>query len=237
MPPVKYHYDQFPPHVLAWDKLIPYVGSANAAVARYDGLLEAIPNVEILLSPLTTNEAVLSSKIEGTHATMGDVLEYEASENLEKFSGQNLADIHEILNYRHAMQQAIEMLKELPLCQRVITNIHATLLNSVRGHGKAPGEYRKIPNWIGALEQEKARFIPVSADKLPQGMSDWEKYINSEQPDRLVQLAIMHAEFEALHPFLDGNGRLGRICIPLFMYKQGLIKAPMFYIIPHELEN
>lgn len=181
---------------------------------------------------MTTSEAVLSSRIEGTQATMGDVLEYEASGDTDKFSEKRIADIHEVLNYRRAMQQSIEMLKELPLCSRILKTVHETLLNSVRGHGKGTGEYRKNQNWVGPMgcSQEDAKFIPISVDKLPEGMSSWDKYVNSDQPDRLIQLAIIHAEFEALHPFWDGNGRLGRICIPLFMYQNKLIKEPMFYI-------
>ncbi len=106
------------------------------------------------------------------------------------------------------------------------------MLSGVRGQGKAPGEYRKTSNWIGppGCTIEEAKFVPISADKLLDAMSQWEKYIHDDYADRLVQLAVIHAEFEALHPFLDGNGRLGRMCVPLFMYKTGLIHSPMFYI-------
>ena len=228
----KYHYGKFPPVEIGWNRLIPLIGPANAALARYDGILAAIPNASILLSPLTTQEAVLSSKIEGTQATMGEVLEYEAEKNSRGFSYEREADINEVLNYRKAMWHAIEMLKDLPFCQRVIKEAHQVLLSGVRGHGKAPGEYRKTSNWIGppGCTIEDARFVPISADKLADAMSMWERYIHDDYPDRLVQLAVIHAEFEALHPFLDGNGRLGRMCVPLFMYKIGLIHSPMFYI-------
>jgi Fic family protein len=122
-------------------------------------------------------------------------------------------------------------LKSLPLCQRVIKEAHRKLLEGVRGHSKSPGEYRRVPNWIGPDKLiENARFIPISADKLAKGMDSWGKYIHTKTPDRLVQLAILHVEFEALHPFLDGNGRLGRMFVPLFLYKTGLIQSPMFYI-------
>jgi len=229
----KYHEGGFPPDKLDWDRLVPYIGPANAAVARYDGMLAAIPNAHVLLSPLTTQEAVLSSRIEGTQATMGEVLEYEARGDTYDPSSAKDADIWEILNYRRAMRVATEMLNNLPLCQRIVLESHKILLNSVRGHGKAPGQYRQIPNWIGppGCTIEEARFVPISADKLPEAMSRWEKYIHDEAaPDRLVQLALLHAEFEALHPFLDGNGRLGRMLIPLFLFQAGLIKTPMFYI-------
>lgn len=229
---IKYHYGKFPPKKIDWSRLILLIGPANAALARYDGTLAAIPNASILLSPLMTQEAVLSSKIEGTQATMGEVLEYEAEKNFKDFSYEREADIHEVLNYRKAMWHAIEMLKDLPLCQRVIKEAHQILLFGVRGHGKALGEYRKTSNWIGpsGCTIDEAKFVPISADKLPNAMNQWEKYIHDDYADLLVQLALIHAEFEALHPFLDGNGRLGRMCVPLFMYKAGLIRSPMFYI-------
>jgi Fic family protein len=231
--PVHYHEGSFPPSNLDWNALIPLLGPAAAAVARYDGTLSAIPNAAILLSPLTTQEAVLSSRIEGTQATMGEVLEYEASKgNMKDISAGREADIQEVLNYRKAMRHAEGMLRELPLCQRVVCEAHKVLMTSVRGNNKGPGDYRRIPNWIGppGCTMETATYVPISAEKLPDAMGRWEKFVNGESPDRLVQLAIAHAEFEALHPFLDGNGRLGRMLAPLFMWQVGLIQSPMFYI-------
>jgi Fic family protein len=230
--PVQYHTGKFPPTDFHWPDLVPLVGPANAAVARYDGLLSAVPNAAVLLSPLTTQEAVLSSRIEGTQATMGEVLEYEAKGDTGDFSSPKEADIWEVLNYRKAMRAAETMLVELPLSQRIVRDSHRILLSGVRGHGKSPGEYRRIPNWIGphGCSIEEARFVPISADALPDAMSRWERYIHEEASDRLIQLAVLHAEFEALHPFLDGNGRLGRMLIPLFLYQAGLIQRPMFYI-------
>ena len=193
-------------------------------------MLAAVPNPGVLLTPLTTQEAVLSSRIEGTQATMEEVLEFEAGRT--PASPERRDDIHEVLNYRAAMRQAEEMLDELPLAQRVIREAHRTLLRGVRGHGKSPGEYRRTPNWIGPLgcSIEEARFVPIDAGALPQAMSDWERYLHGEAPDRLAQLAVLHAEFEALHPFLDGNGRLGRMLVPLYLWQCGLISAPIFYI-------
>jgi Fic family protein len=230
--PVQYHDGRFPPGDLDWGRLVPLIGPANAAVARYDGMLSAISNAHVLLSPLTTQEAVLSSRIEGTQATMGEVLEYEARGDTDEPSTSKEADIREILNYRKAMRTATGRLKELPLCQRIILECHEILLNSVRGHGKSPGQYRKIPNWIGpkGCTIEEARFVPIAAEKLPDAMSRWEKFIHETAPDRLIQLSLLHAEFEALHPFLDGNGRLGRMMIPLFLYQAGIIQQPIFYI-------
>ena len=230
--PVHYHEGKFPPTDLDLGRLLPLVGPANAAVARYDGMLAAIPNAHVLLSPLTTQEAVLSSRIEGTQATMGEVLEYEARGSTAEPSTAKEADIWEILNYRKAMRAATESLKTLPLCQRIVLESHGILLNSVRGHGKSPGQYRKIPNWIGppGCSIEEARFVPIGAEKLPKAMSRWEKFIHTDAPDRLIQLSLLHAEFEALHPFLDGNGRLGRMLIPLFLFQAKIIQQPIFYI-------
>lgn len=232
MSPVRYHAGGFPPPNLNWDVLIPLIGPASAAVARYDGSLAAIPNATVLLSPLTTQEAVLSSRIEGTQATMGEVLEFEAGGGGKGLPDSRRDDIQEVLNYRRAMRHAEELLTKLPLCLRVVREVHEVLLDGVRGHGKAPGEFRRTPNWIGppGSTEATARYVPVSADKLPGGLSQWEGYLNSDGADRLVQLAVVHAEFEALHPFLDGNGRLGRMLVPLFLWQVGLIRRPMFYV-------
>ncbi len=231
MAAVRYHAGRFPPDDrLDWQTLIPFIGPAAAAVARYDGMLSAVPNPDILLAPLTTQEAVLSSRIEGTEATMGDVLGFEAGQEPESPARRD--DIQEVLNYRNAMRRAEELLAELPLSLRVIREAHAVLLHGVRGEGKAPGEFRRTPNWIGppGCTIEQATFVPVGADRLPEAASEWERYMHRDAADRLVQLAILHAEFEALHPFLDGNGRLGRMLVPLFLWQCRLIQTPRFYI-------
>ena len=231
MPAVRYHAGRFPPEErLEWRELIPHIGPAAAALARYDGVLAAVPDPGVLLAPLTTREAVLSSRIEGTQATMGEVLQFEAGR--EPDSPERRDDIHEVLNYRAAMRRAETSLETLPLSQRVIRQAHEVLLSGVQGQGKSPGSYRRIPNWIGppGCTVDEARFVPVEANKLPDAMDAWERYIHTEAPDKLVQLAVLHAEFEALHPFLDGNGRLGRMLVPLFLWQAGLIRAPMFYI-------
>jgi Fic family protein len=231
--PVHYHLGNFPPKKIEWERLISLLGAANAAVARYDGTLAGIVNPAVMMSPLTTQEAVLSSRIEGTQATMAEVLAYEAQGNAADLSPQKMGDINEILNYRKAMHRAEAMLKELPLCLRVVREAHAILLEGVRGQGKAPGELRKTPNWIGptGCTIENATYVPVSSEKLASELGKWEQYLHDEEsPDRLVQLSVVHAEFEALHPFLDGNGRLGRMIVPLFLWQKGLICKPMFYI-------
>ena len=229
---VAYHQGGFPPQGLHWPDLLPLIGPANAAVARYEGVLHGIPNPNVLLSPLTTQEAVLSSRIEGTQATIGEVLEFEAEGEPGDESTAKKADIHEVLNYRAALAEASRLLEELPLSQRLIRLTHARLMQGVRGRNKDPGEYRRIPNWIGpeGCTIEQARFIPCSAEALPDAMSAWEAYIHAPAPDALIQLAVLHAEFEAIHPFLDGNGRLGRLIIPLFLKSKGLLSAPNFYL-------
>ncbi len=233
MAAVHYHQGKFPPDDrIDWPRLIPFIGPAAAALARYDGMLAAVPNPGVLLAPLSTREAVLSSRIEGTQATMGEVLEYEAGQ--EPASPERGKDIHEVLNYRAAMRRAEQLLVQdnLPLSQRVVREAHAVLLAGVRGEGRSPGAYRRVPNWIGppGCGMDDAKFVPIGADRLADAMNAWEHWLHADAPDRLVQLAVLHAEFEALHPFLDGNGRLGRMLVPLFLWQRELIRAPVFYI-------
>lgn len=230
MTAAQYHAGQFPPGELDWPRLIPLIGPANAAVAKYAGTLNGIPNAQVLLSPMTSQEAVLSSKIEGTQATLGEVLEFEAGQ--EAASDEKRDDILEVLNYRRAMKHAVNSMKELPLSQRLIRGAHAVLMDGVRGEHKRPGEYKLFANYIGPMGRpvEDARFIPAAPEQVVDLMSAWEKYLHSDAPDQLVQLAILHAEFEAIHPFEDGNGRIGRLLVPLFMVDKGLLDSPDFYL-------
>lgn len=231
--PVHYHLGQFPPEKLDWERLIPLIGPANAALARYDGLLSAIPNAGVLLSPLTMQEAVLSSRIEGTQATMGEVLEVEAGGEPEGMTAPRRADAEEVLNYRRAMRITTGELVHRPLSQHLLRQAHAVLMEGVRGRDKAPGQYRRQQNWIGEhhCALEDASFVPIPQVQLAQGMDDWERYLlRADVPDPLVQLALAHVEFEALHPFEDGNGRLGRMLIPLFLYSRRLLSGPHFYV-------
>jgi Fic family protein len=231
--PVRYHLGQFPPKTLDWGQLIPLLGPASAGIARYDGLLSAIPNSHVLLSPLTTREAVLSSKIEGTLVTTGEVLEIEAGGRSENLTQPKRDDAEEVINYRRAMRACTEEINRRPLSQQILRTAHAILMQGVRGKDKTPGSYRTDQNWIGpkGCKIEEASFIPVSPEHLQNGMDQWEQYLGSTtQPDSLVQLAILHVEFEALHPFCDGNGRLGRMLIPLFLYQRRLLGSPDFYI-------
>jgi Fic family protein len=165
---VHYHAGQFPPRQLEWERLIPLLGPTAAAVARYDGVLAAVPNPGVLLSPLTTQEAVLSSRIEGTQATFDEVLEYEAAGGAGDRPPARVADIQEVLNYRSALREAEHLMADLPLCMRVILAAHRQLMDGVRGHGKSPGELRRVPNWLGphGCTIEEARFVPIAAGDL-----------------------------------------------------------------------
>lgn len=234
MTPVRYHSGHFPPQDLDWQRLLPLIGPAHAAVAGYEGMLKGLPNANVLLSPLASQEAVLSSRIEGTQTTLTELLTFEAAGNLSDESTPEKADIREVLNYRLALYAAIDMLKEIPLSQRLVRDSHAVLMQGVRGYNKAPGKYRRLPDtcWIGPPGStiETARYIPCPVEELDSAMDALESYMHEGAPDTLVQLAIVHAEFEAIHPFLDGNGRMGRLLVPLFMFTKELLSSPSFYI-------
>lgn len=221
--------DELPLRDLDYQKLFGLVGRANAELARYDGLLQGIPNSEIMLSPLATQEAVLSSKIEGTQATVDEVLEQEAGLVKE---GEKYKDIQEISNYRSALYQARDHLKEYPIRLGFIRELHKILMNSVRGQDKKPGDFRAEQNWIGprGCTIEQATFVPPSPFILSSCLDNWQNYIDSDDSDFLLQTAVVHAQFELIHPFMDGNGRIGRILIPLFLYKKKVLAQPMFYL-------
>jgi Fic family protein len=231
-----YMPEELPLKALPWSSFIRLIGKANAAIARYDGILQGIINPDVLLSPLTTQEAVLSSRIEGTQATIEEVLAFEAAPEIKT---ARYEDIQEIINYRKAMHLAIEELHKRPISLNMLLNMHSVLLDSVRGHNKGRGRFRTVQNWIGApgTPVESATFIPPEPQHLMEHLSSLEKYIHYDEEDRLVQLAIIHAQFEMIHPFVDGNGRLGRILVPLFLYEKGLLGSPMFYISSYLEEN
>lgn len=224
-----YQPDPLPIEDLDYRQLFALVGEANAELARYDGLLQGIPNPAVMLSPLTTQEAVLSSKIEGTQATVDEVLEQEAG--IEK-EGEKYKDIQEISNYRSALYQASEHLKSYPIRLSFILDLHRILLNSVRGQGKTPGEFRKDQNWIGraGCTIEEATFVPPSPLLLNDHLQAWQDYLDFDDSDFLLQVAVAHAQFELLHPFKDGNGRIGRLLIPLFLFQKKALSQPMFYL-------
>jgi len=220
---------------LNWKRFRRLIGPANAELARYDGILLAMINPSVLLSPLTTQEAVLSSRIEGTRATLQEVLEFECSKGRKLEDNQ---DIHEIINYRQAMGDAVQSLHERPICLNLLRDIHSKLMDSVRGQNRARGEFRRIQNFIGrpGATIENATYIPPDPSHVMDHLSNLEKYIHYDEDDKLVQLAVIHAQFEIIHPFLDGNGRVGRILIPLFLFEKKLVSSPMFYMSAY-LEN
>lgn len=214
---------------LDWSGLISQIGQANRELARYDGFLQFLPNAQLLLSPLITQEAVLSSRIEGTQATLEDVLKYEAQPRDET---QRLSDIREIINYRTALRYAVDELVRRPISLNLLKETHHILLSNARGKDRMLGRFRTVQNWIGAPASniENATYVPPSPDRLNKALDNFEKYIHFEEKDQLVQIAIVHAQFEIIHPFLDGNGRIGRILIPLFLYEKKILHSPMFYI-------
>jgi len=213
-----------------WHSLIRDMGRANRALAEYNGMLRRLKNSDLLLSPLRLQEAVLSSRIEGTLATMSEVLQFEAGELPKKESRRH--DIEEILNYRVALDAAVQSLQTKPFGLNLLLRLHKILLTSVRGHNKAPGEFRRQQNFVGSRVGgiETVRFIPPEWTKLSAGFDNWEKYYHDDQDEPVVRLALLHAQFEYLHPFLDGNGRIGRILIPIFLYEKGLLAQPTFYL-------
>ncbi len=224
-----YQPDLLPLENLNFKLLLPLVGQANAALARYDGLLQGIPNPAVMLSPLTTREAVLSSKIEGTQATVDEVLEHEAG--LEK-EGEKYKDIQEISNYRRALYKASDHLIEYPIRLSFVRELHKILMSSVRGQKKSPGEFRSEQNWIGAFgcTIDQASFVPPTPLIMHDSLQLWERYVGLDDIDFLIQTAVVHAQFELIHPFEDGNGRIGRILIPLFLYQKKALSQPMFYL-------
>ncbi len=227
-----YRPEKLPVRSLPWTQFIRLIGQANASIARYDGILQGIVNPDVLLSPLTTQEAVLSSKIEGTEATLEEVLEFEAAQKPPDKESSKYQDIQEIINYRRAMGRAVHTLKKIPISLNLLLEINSVLMDSVRGHNKGRGRFRTVQNWLGRPGSpiEEATFVPPEPQLIMECLSDLEKYIHYDEEDRIVQLAIIHAQFELIHPFIDGNGRLGRILIPLFLYEKQLLATPMFYI-------
>lgn len=214
---------------LNWQKLMPMISRANAALGRYDGLLRSLPNPVVLLSPITTNEAVLSSRIEGTQATLEEVIQQDAGIATPP---ERYEDLEEVRNYREALFMAENALQNRPLSLSLIKEIHQQLMKGVRGENKTPGQFRIDQNWIGrpGCTMENARFIPPNPIVLPLALEEWERYFSNAEEDPVLQIAVVHAQFEILHPFKDGNGRIGRMLIPLLLFQRGLLSRPMFYL-------
>lgn len=226
---VYYHEGKFPPDSLDWEKLAKPIEDATNALARYDSFLGIIPDPSVLVSPLLVQEAVTSSRIEGTHATISDVLVYEAGGR--DFSPSQSDDVHEVVNYRVALHHAEIMMQQLPLSGRVLREAHFHLLQNVRGKNESPGKYRTDQNWIGkSYNINEARYIPIEPAGVEDAMAQWEKYVNNENIPALVKVSVAHAEFESIHPFRDGNGRIGRMIVPLMLASNNVITRPCFYL-------
>jgi Fic family protein len=221
-----------------WQKVAIKISKASSTLAYYNGLLNSIPNPAIFLSPLEIKEAVLSSRIEGTITTVDEVLKYEVDLKPKSLSKQD--DIIEVLNYRKAVRYAKDWLKrEMPFNLTLICAIQNELIKESRGKDKHPGEIRKEQVWIGpkGCSIEEADYVPPEPLGLKIHLDNWIDYLNRTDQEIMVQTAIMHAQFEIIHPFCDGNGRIGRILIPLYLWQKGLIAAPMFYISEYFDEN
>jgi Fic family protein len=226
-----YEPRQLPLDCIDWSAHVTLIGQANAALARYDGMLQSIVNPSVLLSPLTVQEAVLSSRIEGTQASMEEVLQFEA-DSREPVDPSRRADIQEILNYRRAMAQAVAELEKRPFSLNLLKQLHAILLDSVRGRDRSPGRFRRVQNYVAPPGEpiQRATYVPPVWEQVEPAMDNWERYFHADERDPLVQLAIAKAQFELIHPFMDGNGRLGRMLVPIFLFEKRLLSSPMFYL-------
>ena len=215
-----------PPEIEMDAEMIELLTSATKSLSALDTMSTYIPNMNLFVSMYVRKEALLSSQIEGTQATLEDVLD----PMVEKNANQNVADV---INYIKATEYALERIKTLPLCSRLIKETHEVLLGGVRGEEKNPGEFRISQNWIGAQGSslKNARYIPPNVEDMTVAISDLEKYINSDDSlDVLIQAALIHYQFETIHPFLDGNGRVGRLLITLFLMEKKALNSPALYI-------
>lgn len=226
-------YPSFMPNALPPDppiemseEMIRLLVKANSELAVLESVATRIPNVDLFVSMYIRKEALMSSQIEGTQATLEDVLDPMIDAN----TNRNVADV---VNYIKATEFAVKKLSELPLCNRLIKETHKVLMSGVRGQEKNPGEFRYSQNWIGGQGStlKNARYIPPSPEDMIDAMSDLEKYMNaSDDLDVLVRVALIHYQFETIHPFLDGNGRVGRLLITLFLMEKNVLTTPALYI-------
>ncbi len=214
------------PSIELTEELVSKLVDANKKLATLDSLSSNIPNMNLFVSMYVRKEALLSSQIEGTQCTLDDILNPFLEEN------QNL-NVSDVVNYVKATEFALNRRKILPLCNRLMKETHAVLMEGVRGQEKSPGEFRTSQNWIGGQGStlQNARYIPPNPEDMQDAMSDLETYINGEDSlDPLIQAALIHYQFETTHPFLDGNGRVGRLLITLFLMEKGVLSCPALYI-------
>ncbi len=227
-----YYYfmpEPLPPKIDYDMDLANLMAEANRALSELSGTGRNLKNPYLLVSPYIRREAVSSSKIEGTQSSMSDLFIYEASaRKVSRFS-----DTQEVHNYVSTMAEGVKLLQELPISTRFICNLHKTLLEGVRGEHGTPGELRQSQNWIGppGCMLNDAAYVPPPLEELGNVLGEWEKYVNSAPNEQmLLQAALMHYQFEAIHPFIDGNGRIGRLLVTLFLMQKGLLSHPLLYL-------
>ena len=218
------------PPAISYDQpLIRLLSDADRVLGELSGTGRLLANPYLLIAPYIRREAVSSSRIEGTQASLNDLYFFEASER-EKPA---FPDVREVKNYVRAMEHGMNLLKELPISIRLICEIHAVLMENVRGHHATPGELRRSQNWVGppGCSLHDATYVPPPVEEMKKALGDWEQYLHSN-PDEppLIQCALMHCQFEAIHPFLDGNGRVGRLLITFFLWEKGLLTQPLLYL-------
>ncbi len=202
------------------------LAKANRNIGILEGLSRQIPNIELFVSMYVRKEALLSSQIEGTQATLDDILDPKVEENTNRH-------VIDVVNYIKASRYAKARLKELPICNRLIKETHKVLMQNVRGEERNPGEFRRSQNWIGPAGStlKNARYIPPNLDDMLEAMSDLEKFINQDNyMEPLIKTALIHYQFETIHPFLDGNGRLGRLLTNLFLMEKKILNDETLYI-------
>lgn len=202
---------------------------ATLALGRLDSITLLLPDPDVFLYAYVRREALLSSQIEGTQSSLSDLLLFE----LEEAPGVPFEDVVEVSNYVAALEHGIHRLQEgFPLCNRLIREIHAILLSRGRGSRRSPGEFRRTQNWIGGTRPGNAHFVPPPADEVPRCMADLERFLNGEDAPypTLVNAALAHVQFETIHPFLDGNGRMGRLLISFVLHHSGVLKRPLLYL-------
>ena len=217
-----------PRHIQPSMPLMHSLDEASSAVATLAGVGETIPNPYLLIRPFMRREAVLSSRIEGTQASISELFQYEASG-----SRRPKGDVEEVANYVRALDHGLNLLEELPISVRLINQVHSILMRDVRGGEKRPGELRDGQVWIGSADApiEEARYVPPPADLVRDLLFDWERFVNECDTLRpLFQCAMMHYQFEAIHPYLDGNGRIGRLLITLFLCAKKILPTPLLYL-------
>jgi Fic family protein len=219
-----------PPDIQYDPNMVLALSRADTALCELSGLGRLLPNPHLLINPYMRREAVLSSRIEGTKADLSDLWLDEVEPGIQD---RDVADIQEVRNYITALEYGIQRLNELPLSKRLTREIHARLMQGVRGEQSTPGEFRRTQNWIGApgTTLANAQYVPPPPEEMQTALDNWEAFLHDREhfPD-LIQCAVMHEQFEAIHPFLDGNGRVGRLLITLFLIERGRLSQPLLYL-------